>query len=68
MRIALAQTAEQAVATVAPLVGAAIVATASYPALFWTSAAAQALALGAFRRVEDPRRKSQAATAASAIA
>lgn len=68
MRIALAQTAEQAVATLAPLAGATLLAVASYPALFWTAAAAQALALVVTLRVQDPRGKSRPPAAADALA
>jgi MFS family permease len=57
MRIALAQSAEQAVTAVAPLAGAALLAAFSYAVLFWVSAAAQMAALVVCLRVEDPRRK-----------
>jgi MFS family permease len=67
MRIAVAQTAEQAVAALAPLAGAALVAVASYPVLFWSAAAAQALALGASLRVEDPRRRPTTAGTTDAL-
>lgn len=68
MRIALAQTAEQAVAALAPLAGAALLAFASYPVLFWTAAASQALALVVSLRVQDPRGKSRPPARADALA
>lgn len=56
MRVALAQTAEQLVVVVAPLLGSALIEGASYEAMFWTAAGVQAIALAITAlRVQDPR-------------
>jgi MFS family permease len=61
MRIALAQTAEQAVNVVAPLLGGVIVASYSYVPMFWLAIVVQAGALlvTAFK-VVDPRHRARA--------
>lgn len=59
MRVALAQTADQLVVVVAPLLGSALIQGISYEAMFWTSAAVQTIALLITAlRVQDPRRAS----------
>lgn len=59
MRIALAQSGEQAVAVVAPLLGGLIAQNGSYAALFWTSAALQTLAVMVTAlKVPEPRHRS----------
>jgi MFS family permease len=56
MRIALAQTADQLVVTIAPLLGSALIVSVSYQAMFWTAAALQAVSLAVtWARVQDPR-------------
>jgi MFS family permease len=56
MRIALAQTADQLVVTLAPLLGSALIEGISYHAMFWTAAAMQTVALVVtWLRVQDPR-------------
>jgi MFS family permease len=56
MRVALAQTAEQLVVVVAPLLGSLLIEGVSYEAMFWTAAAVQAVALLiSALRVQDPR-------------
>jgi MFS family permease len=58
MRIAIAQTAEQSMAIVAPLVGGLIAETLSYYHLFWTAVAVQAAALlVVIFKVDEPRRR-----------
>lgn len=58
MRIALAQTAEQAVNVVAPLAGGLIVASLSYVPMFWTAIVVQLAALAVtVWKVRDPRHR-----------
>jgi MFS family permease len=58
MRIALAQTFEQMVVVIAPLLGSALIQGISYEAMFWTAAALQSVALlVTWLRVQDPRRR-----------
>lgn len=59
MRIAVAQTAEQAVTVVAPLLGGVIIETLSYEPMFWLTALVQSAALAVtLLKVQDPRRRS----------
>ena len=61
MRVALAQTAEQMVVVVAPLLGSALIEGVSYAAMFWTAAVVQAIALAiTVLRVQDPRGRARA--------
>jgi MFS family permease len=63
MRVALAQTAEQLVVVVAPLLGSALIESVSYEAMFWTAATVQAVALVITAvRVQDPRARARAAS------
>ena len=63
MRVALAQTAEQLVVVVAPLLGSALIESVSYEAMFWTAATVQAIALViTVVRVQDPRARARAAS------
>jgi len=66
MRIALAQTAEQGVTVIGPLLGGVIIETLSYEPMFWLTVLIQCAALlVTLRRVTDPRRRAlQAAGAA----
>ncbi|MDH5674552.1 MAG: MFS transporter [Myxococcales bacterium] len=58
MRIAMAQSAEQAVSVVAPLLGGVLAASVGYPPLFWTAASLQTIALVVtVTRVAEPRRR-----------
>jgi MFS family permease len=61
MRIAVAQTAEQAMTVVAPLLGGVIVETLSYQPMFVLTALIQCAALAVtMLKVEEPRRRSLA--------
>lgn len=58
MRIALAQSAEQSISIVAPLIGGVMAEAWSYQHVFWTAAAIQLVALAiTWLQVEDPRRR-----------
>jgi predicted MFS family arabinose efflux permease len=62
MRIAVAQTAEQAMTVVAPLLGGVIVETLSYEPMFLLTALLQSAALVVtMLKVEEPRRRTLAA-------
>ncbi len=57
MRVALAQTAEQAVIVIAPLIGSLLIETVSYAAMFWTTAGVLSLAsVVTALRVHEPRK------------
>jgi len=59
MRIAVAQTAEQAMTVVAPLLGGVIIEVFSYEPMFWLTALLQAAALAVtVLKVRDPRLRS----------
>jgi predicted MFS family arabinose efflux permease len=58
MRVAMAQTADQAVVVVAPILGSLIIETVSYAAMFWTTAGVLSLALAiTVLRVQEPRHR-----------
>ena len=62
MRIAVAQSAEQLVQIVAPLLGGILVEVASFRAMFWLAAVLQLIALViTLMKVTDPRRRARPA-------
>ena len=61
MRIALAQSGEQFVSILAPLLGGALVEATSYRHLFWVAAGVQLIALlVTLARVREPRNRERA--------
>lgn len=61
MRIALAQSGQQLVMILAPLLGGVLVETLSYQHLFWVAAITQSIALAVtVARVREPRRRAAA--------